>query len=271
MSRGFAAYLAVVLAGVVGYQLGCDRRLVDRRPRRPAAPRAARPLVAPDTGANRACRPLVRSLGRLGRVRRPDHAGRPVVHLDPGRRLRDALPALQRADPRSATRSGASSSQASAGRSARATSSSTTIFATSRSPSCSRSVAGAAYLLLRRAPQGYDECSADGDSARRRQGAVRAADPGARRTRSRGTLESGRFIFGPEVEAFERESAELLGVEQTVSCANGTDAIVLVLDAMEIGPGDEVICPAFTFYATAEAIARARRDAGVRRDRPGRR
>ncbi len=70
------------------------------------------------------------------------------------------------------------------------------------------------------------------------------------------TLESGRFIFGPEVEAFEREAAELLGVQETVSCANGTDALVLVLDAMEIGPGDEVVCPAFTFYATAEAIAR---------------
>jgi dTDP-4-amino-4,6-dideoxygalactose transaminase len=70
------------------------------------------------------------------------------------------------------------------------------------------------------------------------------------------TLESGRFIFGPEVEAFEREAAELLGTLETVSCANGTDAIVLVLDAMGIGPGDEVICPTFTFYATAEAIAR---------------
>jgi dTDP-4-amino-4,6-dideoxygalactose transaminase len=70
------------------------------------------------------------------------------------------------------------------------------------------------------------------------------------------TLESGRFIFGPEVDAFEREAAALLGVEDTVSCANGTDALVLVMDAMEIGPGDEVICPAFTFYATAEAIAR---------------
>jgi dTDP-4-amino-4,6-dideoxygalactose transaminase len=70
------------------------------------------------------------------------------------------------------------------------------------------------------------------------------------------TLETGRFIFGPEVEAFERETAELLGVQEAVSCANGTDALVLVLDAMGIGPGDEVICPAFTFYATAEAIAR---------------
>jgi dTDP-4-amino-4,6-dideoxygalactose transaminase len=70
------------------------------------------------------------------------------------------------------------------------------------------------------------------------------------------TLETGRFIFGPEVEAFEREAAELLGTQETVSCANGTDALVLVLDAMGIGPGDEVICPTFTFYATAEAIAR---------------
>jgi dTDP-4-amino-4,6-dideoxygalactose transaminase len=70
------------------------------------------------------------------------------------------------------------------------------------------------------------------------------------------TLETGRFIFGPEVEAFEREAAALLGTADAVSCANGTDALVLVMDAMEIGPGDEVICPAFTFYATAEAIAR---------------
>ena len=70
------------------------------------------------------------------------------------------------------------------------------------------------------------------------------------------TLETGRFIFGPEVEAFEREAAAKLGTADTVSCANGTDAIVLVLDAMGIGPGDEVICPSFTFYATAEAIAR---------------
>jgi dTDP-4-amino-4,6-dideoxygalactose transaminase len=70
------------------------------------------------------------------------------------------------------------------------------------------------------------------------------------------TLESGRFIFGPEVEGFEREAAEHLGVEQTIGVANGTDAIVLVLDAMGVGAGDEVICPSFTFYATAEAIAR---------------
>jgi len=70
------------------------------------------------------------------------------------------------------------------------------------------------------------------------------------------TLDTGRFIFGPEVEAFERESAERLGVADCVSCANGTDAIVLALDALGIGAGDEVICPSFTFFATAESIAR---------------
>ncbi|MGH2995027.1 MAG: DegT/DnrJ/EryC1/StrS family aminotransferase [Gaiellaceae bacterium] len=69
-------------------------------------------------------------------------------------------------------------------------------------------------------------------------------------------LDSGRFILGPEVEAFEREAADYLGAGHAVGVANGTDAIVLVLDALGIGPGDEVVCPAFTFFATAEAIAR---------------
>jgi dTDP-4-amino-4,6-dideoxygalactose transaminase len=69
-------------------------------------------------------------------------------------------------------------------------------------------------------------------------------------------LESGRFIFGPEVEAFEREAAAYLGVPHAVGVANGTDALVLSLEAMGVGRGDEVVCPAFTFYATAEAIAR---------------
>jgi dTDP-4-amino-4,6-dideoxygalactose transaminase len=69
-------------------------------------------------------------------------------------------------------------------------------------------------------------------------------------------LDSGVFILGPNVRAFEEEAAAYLGVPATVGVANGTDALVLALDALEIGPGDEVICPAFTFYATAEAIAR---------------
>ena len=71
------------------------------------------------------------------------------------------------------------------------------------------------------------------------------------------TLESGQFIFGPEVDAFEHEAAAHLGTQDAVSCANGTDAIVLLLDALGIGAGDEVICPAFTFFATAEAIVRS--------------
>ena len=69
-------------------------------------------------------------------------------------------------------------------------------------------------------------------------------------------LESGKFVFGPNVSAFEEEAAAYLGVPETVGVANGTDALVLVLDALGIGRGDEVICPAFTFFATAEAIAR---------------
>jgi dTDP-4-amino-4,6-dideoxygalactose transaminase len=69
-------------------------------------------------------------------------------------------------------------------------------------------------------------------------------------------LENGQFVFGPNVSAFEEEAARYLGVRETVGVGNGTDAIVLVLNALEIGAGDEVICPAFTFYATAEAIAR---------------
>jgi dTDP-4-amino-4,6-dideoxygalactose transaminase len=69
-------------------------------------------------------------------------------------------------------------------------------------------------------------------------------------------LDSGRFILGPQVEAFEEEAAHFLGVGDAVGVANGTDALVIVLDALGVGPGDEVICPSFTFYATAESIAR---------------
>jgi len=79
---------------------------------------------------------------------------------------------------------------------------------------------------------------------------------GALQERFASVLESGRFIFGPEVEAFERESAAFLGVPHAIGVANGTDALMLALEAMGVRAGDEVICPAFTFYATAEAIAR---------------
>jgi dTDP-3-amino-3,4,6-trideoxy-alpha-D-glucose transaminase len=63
----------------------------------------------------------------------------------------------------------------------------------------------------------------------------------------------GRYILGPEVEAFEREFADYLGVRHCVGVANGTDALTIALRALGVGPGDEVVMPSFTFYATAEA------------------
>jgi dTDP-4-amino-4,6-dideoxygalactose transaminase len=74
--------------------------------------------------------------------------------------------------------------------------------------------------------------------------------------RFREVLDGGQFIRGPHFHAFQEEAAAYLGVKSTIGVANGTDALVLALDALDIGPGDEVICPAFTFYATAESIAR---------------
>jgi dTDP-4-amino-4,6-dideoxygalactose transaminase len=67
-------------------------------------------------------------------------------------------------------------------------------------------------------------------------------------------LDSGRYVLGPEVAAFERELADHLGVRHVVGVANGTDAISLALQAMGVGPGDDVVVPSFTFYASAEAI-----------------
>jgi dTDP-4-amino-4,6-dideoxygalactose transaminase len=63
----------------------------------------------------------------------------------------------------------------------------------------------------------------------------------------------GRFILGPEVEAFESELADYLGVRHCVGVANGTDALAIALRALGVGPGDEVVCPSYTFYATVEA------------------
>jgi UDP-2-acetamido-2-deoxy-ribo-hexuluronate aminotransferase len=64
-----------------------------------------------------------------------------------------------------------------------------------------------------------------------------------------------QFILGPEVRALEAELANFCGARHVVSCASGTDALVLVLMAKGIGPGDAVICPSFTFCATAEVVA----------------
>jgi dTDP-3-amino-3,4,6-trideoxy-alpha-D-glucose transaminase len=67
-------------------------------------------------------------------------------------------------------------------------------------------------------------------------------------------IASGRYILGPEVDAFEREFAEYLGVAHVVGVANGTDALTIALRAAGVEPGDEVVVPSFTFYASAEAI-----------------
>ena len=92
--------------------------------------------------------------------------------------------------------------------------------------------------------------------------AVRLFDPQTPRAPLRGelaaalerVLDDGRYILGPEVEAFEREFAAWLGTEHVVGVANGTEAITIALRALGVGPGDEVVVPSFTFYASAEAI-----------------
>jgi dTDP-4-amino-4,6-dideoxygalactose transaminase len=67
-------------------------------------------------------------------------------------------------------------------------------------------------------------------------------------------IDAQSFILGPELSAFETELADYLGARHAVGVGNGTDAITLALRAMGVGPGDEVVVPSFTFYASAEAI-----------------
>ncbi len=67
-------------------------------------------------------------------------------------------------------------------------------------------------------------------------------------------LDGERYILGPEVTAFEEEFAAHCGVRRAVGVANGTDALTIALRAMGVGPGDDVVVPSFTFYASAEAI-----------------
>jgi dTDP-4-amino-4,6-dideoxygalactose transaminase len=75
--------------------------------------------------------------------------------------------------------------------------------------------------------------------------------------RQRAVLESGRYILGPEVEGFEREFAEYIGRRHCIGVANGTEALTIALRALGIDAGDEVIVPAFTFFATVEAVVNA--------------
>ena len=69
-------------------------------------------------------------------------------------------------------------------------------------------------------------------------------------------LRSGRFLHGPDVTALEEEIAARSDVDHAIGCASGSDALLLALMSLNVGPGDEVICPSFTFFATASCIER---------------
>jgi len=68
-------------------------------------------------------------------------------------------------------------------------------------------------------------------------------------------VEGGQWVMGPQVKEFEDRLAEFAGVKHCIACANGTDALMIVLRAWDIGPGDAVFVPAFTFAASAEVVA----------------
>jgi dTDP-4-amino-4,6-dideoxygalactose transaminase len=88
------------------------------------------------------------------------------------------------------------------------------------------------------------------DVAAQRRRLGRAIDDAVARV-----LEHCQFIQGPEVRTLEADLAAFCGARHVIGCSSGTDALLLVLMAWGIGPGDAVICPSFTFCATAEMVA----------------
>lgn len=68
-------------------------------------------------------------------------------------------------------------------------------------------------------------------------------------------LASGNYILGPEVEACEKDLANYVGVEKALTVSNGTIALQMALQALDVGPGDEVIVPSFSFFSTAEVVS----------------
>src|SRR4051812_22190818 len=70
-------------------------------------------------------------------------------------------------------------------------------------------------------------------------------------------VDGGQWILGPQVAAFEKEIAAWAGVKHAIGCANGTDALLLILRAWDVGPGDAVFVPALTFAASGEVVALA--------------
>ena len=68
-------------------------------------------------------------------------------------------------------------------------------------------------------------------------------------------VEGGQWVMGPQVRALEEQLADFAGVKHAIACANGTDALMIVLRAWDVGPGDAVFVPAFTFAASAEVVA----------------